>query len=552
MPPAIIGAVVAGAATIGGAALGAKSQKSAAKSAAQTAENNTAANNALARETRAANEAIFRPYLATGQGAMGQLNALLGITPQQQQPVGLPSQTPGQQMPGQMPAQNGLPMPSMNGQMPQGWQQTQQAPQAAPAQAPGAPTAPPNFQAPPAPGAPLQSNVQATPPGAPQALTSQQQTQALSPAARLQSGVSYQALGTQMPGYAGPMQSNVDRANPIDYTALRSRGEAMNPGSLTDFTKSSGYNFRVGEGNRNILANRAATGSVQSGAALKELQRFGQGIASEERQNWVGERDRYIGYNDAIDRDERGYRDNLAQGNRAFAFDQGRYLDQFGAGERGYADQRAQYLDQFNRGERDTRNALGMYGDQFNSAERAFQTGREDYGRSYLADQQRYADQFGINERQYADQRGDYGRAYNLDLGRYQDVFAQGERGYADSRGDYNRAYTDSRWDNYVNQLLTQQGVGLTGASALAGVSNNYLANVTANNNNAASAAANAALARGQATQNMWAGIAGGVGNALGAYQYGQTQNKLPGPYGTPPVNSSTWANPQYYGNLVG
>lgn len=49
----------------------------------------------------------------------------------------------------------------------------------------------------------------------------------------------------------------------------------------------------------------------------------------------------------------------------------------------------------------------------------------------------------------------------------------------------------------YMNALANQQGTGLSGAGALAGVSTNYSNSVAANNNSAGTAAANAALVRG-------------------------------------------------------
>lgn len=49
----------------------------------------------------------------------------------------------------------------------------------------------------------------------------------------------------------------------------------------------------------------------------------------------------------------------------------------------------------------------------------------------------------------------------------------------------------------FTNLLGNQQGVGLAGASALAGVGQNYVNTVSANNQNAGDAAANAALYRG-------------------------------------------------------
>lgn len=49
----------------------------------------------------------------------------------------------------------------------------------------------------------------------------------------------------------------------------------------------------------------------------------------------------------------------------------------------------------------------------------------------------------------------------------------------------------------YMNALANQQGVGLGAASALAGVGQNYVNTISANNNNAGTAAANAALVKG-------------------------------------------------------
>ena len=70
---------------------------------------------------------------------------------------------------------------------------------------------------------------------------------------------------------------------------------------------------------------------------------------------------------------------------------------------------------------------------------------------------------------------------------------------------------------DYLGLLANQQGVGLTGANALAGVGTNYANAVGANNDAAGSAAANAHLARGNANANMWGNIAGAVGTAANA-----------------------------------
>ena len=71
---------------------------------------------------------------------------------------------------------------------------------------------------------------------------------------------------------------------------------------------------------------------------------------------------------------------------------------------------------------------------------------------------------------------------------------------------------------DYLGLLSNQQGVGLSGANALAGVGTNYANSVGANNNNASSAAANAALAAGNANANMWGSIGGAIGGVANAF----------------------------------
>lgn len=70
---------------------------------------------------------------------------------------------------------------------------------------------------------------------------------------------------------------------------------------------------------------------------------------------------------------------------------------------------------------------------------------------------------------------------------------------------EYGQNFASNEFGNYMGMLANQQGVGLSGASALAGVGQNYANNVTAMNTNNANNQANAYLAR----QN-------GFGNALG------------------------------------
>jgi hypothetical protein len=78
--------------------------------------------------------------------------------------------------------------------------------------------------------------------------------------------------------------------------------------------------------------------------------------------------------------------------------------------------------------------------------------------------------------------------------------------------------YGSGEFSNYLAQLAQQQGVGLSGASALAGVGTNYVANATANNNALASVQANAALARGQANSSIYGSAANALGQLGGAF----------------------------------
>ena len=81
----------------------------------------------------------------------------------------------------------------------------------------------------------------------------------------------------------------------------------------------------------------------------------------------------------------------------------------------------------------------------------------------------------------------------------------------------YGQNFAANELSSYMDRLAQQQSFGVGAASALAGVSQNMVGNVTANNNAAAGAAANAALVNGTAQANMYSGIANGIGTAVGA-----------------------------------
>lgn len=64
----------------------------------------------------------------------------------------------------------------------------------------------------------------------------------------------------------------------------------VNPQSAFDtFRNSTGYQFRLGEGMNAVNSGWAGKGLLQSGAALKSLNNYGQGLASAEFGNWMGQ-----------------------------------------------------------------------------------------------------------------------------------------------------------------------------------------------------------------------------------------------------------------------
>jgi type II secretory pathway pseudopilin PulG len=66
-----------------------------------------------------------------------------------------------------------------------------------------------------------------------------------------------------------------------DYNALRSEVG-------TSFQESPGYQFAFGEGVRALEGSAAAGGNLRSGATMKALTNYGQGMANQEYGNWIG------------------------------------------------------------------------------------------------------------------------------------------------------------------------------------------------------------------------------------------------------------------------
>lgn len=101
---------------------------------------------------------------------------------------------------------------------------------------------------------------------------------------------------------------------------------------------------------------------------------------------------------------------------------------------------------------------------------------------------------------------------------------------------NYGQNTAQSALGTYINYLSGQQGVGLSGANALAGVGTGYAGAVSANNNSAASATGNAALAGASGTTSALGGLATTAGQ-LGSY-YG---NPYGSSYGSSGPDPTAW-----------
>lgn len=84
------------------------------------------------------------------------------------------------------------------------------------------------------------------------------------------------AIQKRLASYRPPQQSNPTDA---DY------GSLMRDFSMADFEADPGYQFRMDEGTRAVEGGAAARGGLLSGAAQKALQKYGQGMASQEYGN---------------------------------------------------------------------------------------------------------------------------------------------------------------------------------------------------------------------------------------------------------------------------
>lgn len=222
---AIVGSAVVG---VGSAAMGASAQKSAAKKAAATQQNTTAQNNTLVRETYDKNRNALAPFMTTGMAASSAINELMGLAGPAQ---GVPPQTYSATQPnalmGAFPASG------------------------APAMADSDPTY----------GGYVNPRV---------------------PMHLQQAGVdAYQA---QQATAAMPYQSQAQAITTQGPTAPPATAQS----AFDNYRNSTGYQFRLGEGQKAINSGYAARGLLESGAAQKALLQYGQNFASGEFGNYLG------------------------------------------------------------------------------------------------------------------------------------------------------------------------------------------------------------------------------------------------------------------------
>jgi hypothetical protein len=82
---------------------------------------------------------------------------------------------------------------------------------------------------------------------------------------------------------------------------------------------------------------------------------------------------------------------------------------------------------------------------------------------------------------------------------------------------DYGANHAASTLGTYMDQLYRQEALGVSASSALAGVGQNLVSQVSANNQYAGDAASNAALVNGNAAAGNWNNIGSTIGQVAGA-----------------------------------
>ncbi len=229
MPPVAIAAGIGAVGAIGGAALSASAQKKAAGKAADTSLATAKMNNALQEKIYGQNQAILSPYVNRGNEAGSAINALLGIS-------------------------------GTN------------------------PTAGPGAQAP-----PTQTNPQYGQPVAANDEPIQYNSLSGLVGQMLQRRFAQRRLSEGGQGaIEGMPQETVNVVPGTAPAAGAIPGQSAYENAFANYRNSTGYQFQMDQGTKAINQGYAANGSLQSGAALKALQTYGQNTATGFFKDYLG------------------------------------------------------------------------------------------------------------------------------------------------------------------------------------------------------------------------------------------------------------------------
>lgn len=96
------------------------------------------------------------------------------------------------------------------------------------------------------------------------------------------------ALTDQSINSFNPYTKGGEQAYGLTLGALGLGGESGRNEAMQAFQTSPGFEFQLDQGLNAIDRSAAARGNLQSGATLKALQGYGQGLANQEYNNWLG------------------------------------------------------------------------------------------------------------------------------------------------------------------------------------------------------------------------------------------------------------------------
>jgi hypothetical protein len=291
-----------------------------------------------------------------------------------------------------------------------------------------------------------------------------------------------QALSAEQYRYTPNTPLSAEQYRYTPNQALSAQQYAFTPPSGQEvLNQDPGYQFRLSEGLKALQASQAAKGGLVSGGALKALEGYGQGLASQEYQNAYA---RSLGQNQLAY--QRALQENQDVEERA------RYGNVLG-----YQRALQENQDVYGRG-RDA-NVLAY--------QRALQENQDVYNRALTQNQMGY-------ERGLQGNQLTYGRAYQQNA----DEAARALQAYQTNL-NAQMGLRGQRW----GELAQLAGFGSGASGQQAGLTS-QLGQQLANN----VTSAGAAQAAGQVgVQNAWAQALGGVSNAANQYLQYQMLNNL-------------------------